>query len=90
MVYVPERSMVYVSTLVYLDRDEFPIADAMAEKNMKEQIREAGLGPRIDVKTRWNEGMVGVRVNEGNNIALMGEAQKERLREMLEPNPLEE
>eukprot|EP00961_Rhodomonas_salina_P001001 14260-Rhodomonas_salina.1 len=34
--------------------------------------------------------MVGVKVNEGNDIAPMGEAQKERLREMLEPNPLEE
>eukprot|EP00961_Rhodomonas_salina_P276959 3742860-Rhodomonas_salina.1 len=62
----------------------------MAEKKVKERIREAGLGPHIDVKTRWNEGMVGVRVNEGNDITQMGEAQKERLREMLEPNPLEE
>eukprot|EP00961_Rhodomonas_salina_P138411 1861714-Rhodomonas_salina.1 len=61
MVYVPELSMVYVSTSVYLDRDEFPIVDAMVEKKVKEQIREAGLGPRIDVKTRWNEGMVGVK-----------------------------
>eukprot|EP00961_Rhodomonas_salina_P267384 3612856-Rhodomonas_salina.1 len=62
----------------------------MAEKKVKELIREAGLGPRIDVKTRWNEGMVSVKVNEGNNIAPMGEVQKERLREMLEPNQLEE
>eukprot|EP00961_Rhodomonas_salina_P216664 2926911-Rhodomonas_salina.1 len=61
MVYVPERSMVYVSTSVYLNRDEFPIADAMAEKKVKERIREAGLGPCIDVKTRWHEGMVGVK-----------------------------
>eukprot|EP00961_Rhodomonas_salina_P130033 1750996-Rhodomonas_salina.2 len=62
----------------------------MAEKKVKELIREAGLGPRIDVKTRWNEGMVGVKVNEGNNIALVSETQKERLTEMLEQNQLEE
>eukprot|EP00961_Rhodomonas_salina_P154526 2081460-Rhodomonas_salina.1 len=64
MVYVPEKSMVYVSTSVYLDRDEFPIAEAMEQKKMQERLAAVKEGPRVDVKTRWNEGMTGVKVDE--------------------------
>eukprot|EP00961_Rhodomonas_salina_P063429 852046-Rhodomonas_salina.2 len=51
MVYVPEKSMVYVSSSVYLDRNEFQIAEAMAQKKMQERLAAVKEGQRIDVKT---------------------------------------
>eukprot|EP00961_Rhodomonas_salina_P060893 817650-Rhodomonas_salina.1 len=90
MVYVPEKSMVYVSSSVYLDRYEFPIAEAMAQKKMQERLAAVKEGLRVDVKTRWNEGMTGVRVDEREEITPMTDAQKDRIRAMLETNLLED
>eukprot|EP00961_Rhodomonas_salina_P062052 833118-Rhodomonas_salina.2 len=47
-------------------------------------------GQRVNVKTCWNEGMTGVRVDEREEIAPMTEQQKDRIRAMLETNPLED
>eukprot|EP00961_Rhodomonas_salina_P229319 3099175-Rhodomonas_salina.1 len=90
MVYVQEKSMVYVSSSVYLDRDEFPIAEAMVQKKMQERLAVVKEGPRIDVKTSWNEGMTGVRVDEREEFTPMTDAQKDRIRAMLETNLLED
>eukprot|EP00961_Rhodomonas_salina_P167453 2256333-Rhodomonas_salina.1 len=90
MVYVLEKSMVYVSSSVYLDRDEFPIAEAMAQKKMQERLAAVKEGPRIDVKTSWNEGMTGIRVDEREEITPMTDAQKDRIRVMLESILLED
>eukprot|EP00961_Rhodomonas_salina_P109774 1477348-Rhodomonas_salina.1 len=43
---------------------------------MQERLAAVKEGPRVDVKTRWNEGMTGVK--------------KDRIRAMLEANPLED
>eukprot|EP00961_Rhodomonas_salina_P007253 98012-Rhodomonas_salina.1 len=80
MVYVQEKSMVYVSFSVYLDCDEFPIAEAMAQKKMQERLAAVKEGPRVDVKTCWNEGMTGVRVDKREEIAPMTDSQKDRIR----------
>eukprot|EP00961_Rhodomonas_salina_P215898 2916770-Rhodomonas_salina.1 len=62
----------------------------MEQKKMQERLAAVKEGPRVDVKTRWNEGMTGVKVDEREEFTLMTDAQKDRIRAMLEANLLED
>ncbi len=81
LVYVPERNTVFITQSVYLDRDEFPITEALQTERLKEKLNKL---PHAGACQLWNEGIRDFREEDLSKQQLeLGDDKRECLLERL-------